>query len=261
MQTQGTVWNETLNRGIRLSVLTVLWFGVLQAQTLRSPDTTFVDGQYRVYLFRQFDMTILTVPNGFNYLFTPKAVPSLLSVAQAGQHRFMINGSFFDGTRLDAQHSGWLHILGQSFGSVWDNRQLTHIVRFDKNSGTMEFIASKAFKPSQDDRSIEFQTGPLVIENNEVALPLISHSINGSGRYTRTLIAVCNRNEIMFITVRKPVSLDVLARFLLTLSIFDQKRLNVVNLDGGPSVAFYARAFPKLNYNVDDHLPLLLGIQ
>jgi exopolysaccharide biosynthesis protein len=247
-----------MNHTIRLSVLTVFWLGVLQAQT---PDTTFVDGQNRVYLFRQFDMTILSVHNGFEYLFTPKAVPSLLSVARAGQYRFMINGSFFDGTRLDAQHSGWLHILGKSFGSVWDNRQLTHIVRFDKNSGTLEIIASKAFTPSHNDHTIEFQTGPLVIENSKVVLSLISHSINGSGKYTRTLIAVSNRNEIMFITVRKPVSLDVLGRFLLTLSVFDKKRLDVVNLDGGPSVAFYARAFPKLNYNVDDHLPLLLGVQ
>ena len=246
---------------VRFLLLTLLWSGVPLAQPIRYPDATFVDGSDSVYLFKQFDLTALSVHHGFDYLFVPKGVPTLLSVAQAKNYRFMINGSFFDGVRLDAQHSGWLRILGKSFGTVWNNRQLTHVVRFDTTSGTVHIISSKDFKPSNSDHTIEFQTGPLVIEDNKVALSLISHSINGSGRYTRTMIAVRNGSELLFITVRKPVSLDALARFLLTLSIFQQKRLDVINLDGGPSVAFYARAFPQLHYNVDDRLPLLLGVQ
>jgi len=173
----------------------------------------------------------------------------------------MINASFFDGDRLDAGHAGWLRTLGTTYAPVRADRQLTHIVRYDSRSGVTDVLPWKDFKPSDSQHTIEFQTGPLIIRHNEVASDLIANSINGPGKYTRTLIAVGGKNELWFITVRKPVSLDSIARVLLRLSLFKGKRIDVVNLDGGPSVAFFAKAFPQLNYNTNDRLPLVIGVK
>jgi hypothetical protein len=250
---------------VRCSILVliaiVLTTQSLPAQTVRYPDTVYTDGSNRIYVFKELQLTILSVYRGFDYVFTPRNVPAFASVARKRSFRFMINASFFDNDRLDAQHAGWLRILGASHAPVRDDRQLTHIIRYDTLSGKTEIVDWQNFKPSTSNHTIEFQTGPLVISRNVVTTNLINNSINGSGKYTRTLIAVGGTNELWFITVRRPVSLDSLGRFLLTLSIFQNKTIDVVNLDGGPSVAFYSRAFPELNYNVEDRLPLLLGIR
>ena len=234
---------------------------LIQAQPVRNADTTYADGLNKIYVYKELDLTILSVHHGFEYLFVPKDVGSFETVARKKDFRFMINASFFDGERLDAQHAGWLRILGTSYAPVRHDRQLTHIVRFDTLTGKTDFASWKEFRPTQNDHTIEFQTGPLVVRQNLVTSTFIANSINGTGRYTRTLIAVSDRNELWFITVRKPVSLDSLGWFLLSLSVFQKKHIDVVNLDGGPSVAFYARAFPIFDYNTDDHLPLLLGVK
>jgi exopolysaccharide biosynthesis protein len=235
--------------------------GTLRPQALRYPDTTYVDGSNKVHVYKELGLTILSVDHGFEYVFIPKDVPSFASVAREKAFRYMINASFFDGERLDAQHAGWLRILGTTYAPVRDDRQLTHIVRFDTLTANTDIVSWKDFKSSNNAHTIEFQTGPLVVRQNMVASTFISNSINGAGKYTRTLIAVSDSNELWFITVRKPVSLDSLGRFLLSLSPFQKKRIDVVNLDGGPSVAFYARPFRELNYNIDDRLPLLLGVK
>jgi hypothetical protein len=244
-----------------VSFLMVVTTRIMLAQAFRSPDTTYVDGSNKIHVYKELDLTVLLVRHGFEYVFIAKNAAPFAAMAKEKNFRFMINASFFDGERFDAQHAGWLRILGTSYAPLRHDRQLTHIVRFDTLSGKTEIVSWRDFKPSNTDHTIEFQTGPLVIRQNSVAFALISNSINGPGKYTRTLIATSGNNELWFITVRKPVALDSLGKFLLSLSTFQKKHINVVNLDGGPSVAFYARTFPELNYNVDDHLPLCLGVK
>jgi hypothetical protein len=246
---------------VLVSFLILVTAKIMLAQAFRSPDTTYADGSNKIQVYKELDLTVLSVHHGFEYVFIAKNVAPFAAMAREKNFRFMINASFFDGDRLDAQPSGWLHILGASYGSVWDNRQLTHIVRYDTITGKTDIVSSNLFKPSETNHTIEFQTGPLIIRQNCIDTALIANSINGPGKYTRTLLAIGGTGELWFVTVRKPVALDSLGAYLLTLSPFQQKRIDVVNLDGGPSVAFYSRAFPTLNYNVDDRLPLLLGVK
>jgi len=117
------------------------------------------------------------------------------------------------------------------------------------------------FKPNNDNHSIEFQTGPLIIDSNKAALALIQHSVNGSGRYKRTLLAITDNSMLFLITVRNRVSLDSLAGYLLSLPIFASHRLDVVNLDGGSSVALFVQDHSELNYNESAHLPMLIGVK
>ena len=243
-----------------MTLITVL-MSSLPAQSLVSPDTTYRSDSSIVYVYGKFGMTILRVPNGFDFVFTPRDVAAVTDVARSRNYRFVINASFFGGDRLHAQHAGWLRILGRSYTPIMKDRQLTHVVSFDETSRRIEFIPWQNFHAQSGNHTIEFQTGPLVIDSNRVAHALIAGSINGSGRYTRTLVAATGNSVLWFITVRKPIVLDDLAGYLLKLSIFRQGRLDVVNLDGGPSVAFYSKSFPQLNFNTDDHLPLLLGVR
>jgi hypothetical protein len=74
-------------------------------------------------------------------------------------------------------------------------------------------------------------------------------------------MAVTDNFGLFLITVRSRVSLDSLANYLLSLSLFASHRLDVVNLDGGSSVALFVQNHPELNYNESSHLPMLIGVK
>ena len=139
--------------------------------------------------------------------------------------------------------------------------QLTHIVVKSKKQGAIRFVPALRYTSNEKQFALEFQTGPLVIENGRLARRLIQKSVNGPGAYRRTLLAMTDLKQVYFITVRAQVSLEALGNFLLRASVFSGKRLDVVNLDGGSSVALWAKDLPKLNFNQDARLPILLGVR
>jgi hypothetical protein len=247
--------------GVIFILLLQLWVRPTFSQNLIPPGKVYYDSPNETSVYDDFGMTIVSVVHGFDFLFVPDNVDALESVARAHHYRFVINGSFFDGSAMHAGHSGWLRIYGKTYSPLRPDVQLTHIVRFDSISGKTSFINMDGFTPTNDDHSIEFQTGPLIIDSNRVALPLIQHSINGSGKYKRTLMAVTDNRGLFLITVRNRVSLDSLANYLLSLSLFASHRLDVVNLDGGSSVALFVQNHPELNYNEGSHLPMLIGVK
>jgi Phosphodiester glycosidase len=242
-------------------LLLALWGQPSVSQNLIPADKVYHDGPNEISVYDDFGITIISVHHGFDFLFVPDNVEALDSVARSHHYRFVINGSFFDGSALHAGHSGWLRIYGKTYSPLRPDVQLTHIVRFDSTSMITAFINMYGFKPGNDNHSIEFQTGPLIIDSNKVAISLIQHSINGSGKYKRTLMAVTDNRGLFLITVRNRVSLDSLANYLLSLSLFASHRLDVMNLDGGSSVALFTQNHPELNYNESSHLPMLIGVK
>ncbi len=226
-----------------------------------TPDKFIKDLSHQIYIYRKYEMTLISIADSFDFIFIPKNAESIDSVARKGNYKIMINGSFFDGTRSAAEHAGWLRLFGKTYSPVKDDRQLTHVFRYNLHERRADLIPYQKFRPLDDNRSIEFQTGPIVVDSNKVAQRYIAESINGLGKYTRTLLAITDKRHFHFITVRKRVALDELGNYLTSLSIFSDKRLDVVNLDGGPSVALYVEKYPELNYNVDARLPILLGVK
>lgn len=252
---------KRIAQGAIFLLLLQLWGQPSLSQNFISPDKVYRDGPNEISVYNDFGMTIVSVHYGFEFLFVPDDVDALESIARANYFRFVINGSYFDNSALHAGHSGWLRIYGKTYSPLRPDVQLTHVVRFDSASMKTTFINMDGFTPGNDDHSIEFQTGPLIIDSNKVAFSLIQHSINGPGRYKRTLMAVADNSVIYLITVRNRVSLDSLANYLLSLAIFASHRLDVVNLDGGSSVALFARNHPELNYNEGARLPMLIGVK
>ena len=223
------------------------------------PDSTVTLGDFVVMSWHHPRMTVIGVPDTLGFLYRPHNDAPLDSVARQEHFRCIVNASFFDGVRGNATHAGFLSLYGHPLTPAMDDRQLTHIVRIDGTLGSIAFLPVRSFLPSDNPHAVEFQTGPLVIDSGVIRNDLIRSSINGSTPHTRTLLATLNRHRSFLITVTDRVSLFELADILPRLDVFQGKRLDVINLDGGSSVALYIRDLPRWNYNADDRLPILIG--
>ncbi len=226
-----------------------------------SPDSVTRSGKVTVAMWKHPHVTIVEVPDTLVFYYLPRNDASLDSIARRENLRCLINGSFFNGARGNASHAGWLSLYGHRVTPLMDDRQLTHVVRNNGTKRTIEFLPARSFVASEDPHLLEFQTGPLVIEMGRIRADLIRSSINGPTPHTRSLLATLDQRRCFFITVTDLVTLTDLAATLLRLSVFQNGRLDVINLDGGSSVALHLRDHPGLNSNADDRLPILIGFR
>ncbi|NOZ62706.1 MAG: phosphodiester glycosidase family protein [Calditrichaeota bacterium] len=215
----------------------------------------------QVSLFAEAKTTIVSFSKPFDFIFIPKDAPPMAQFGERSEYNFLMNGSFFDGTRLDAQHAGWLKILGKEIAPLKPDAQLTHVVVYSSRNRKMEFIEFDKFLPDASDDTIEFQAGPVLISENQITNSFMQNSINGMREHIRTLIGYSNDLMTHFIIVRRKITLLTAAEKLLQLSLFNDKSISVINLDGEPSTALWARTFPEFNYNEQERLPLLLGVK
>ena len=223
------------------------------------PDRSIKDGEVMVYKFAAHEIIMVSFLGSFDFIYDPSQSLSVKNVVTKLNYRYMINGSFFEQSK---EHAGWLSILGQTKTPQKKDRQLSHIIRFKPNTGEMNFIEYKLFKPSMNNNYIEFQSGPLMIEKNQVSKNYIQKSLNGLLPYRRTLLAYTEEDRRKyFIVTKKTIKLDELTKYLLALSVFSGKTLYVINLDGGPSVALYSKTYPELSFNETAILPVLLGVR
>jgi hypothetical protein len=224
-------------------------------------DHVYHDDRYMISNYDSLGMTIVSGIDKFDFYFYPDSTGSISENALHGGYRFMINGTFFDGVRGNAGHAGWLKIYGKVIAGLRDENQLSHVVVWDRSSGRFQIQPRETFKTPGTDSTIEFQTGPLIIQNNQITPEPIRKSINGQTAHMRTLLAINDHRELCFITVRKKVELTRLADYLLKLTLFRGMELDVINLDGGSSVAFFSRNYPELDFNSADHLPVIIGVK
>lgn len=160
-------------------------------------------------------------------------------------------------------HAGWLSIFGTQYTPLKDDRQLSHMVVLDTSVGYIDFPSLDLWDSSMTSKtSLEFQSGPLVIDANTVDTLSINASINGKSLHLRTFLAYTDEGNMKyFIISRRAGSLAKIAEQLLTLPIFEEKKLSVMNLDGGSSTALYSQKHPGLNFNENHPLPIMLGIK
>ena len=228
------------------------------AENRESPDEVLRDQDVTLFYYHIFDMTILSLPGSFDFLYSPEDTLSVANAARRNNYRFVVNGSYF---HPDRTHAGFLSIDGRLYSEAMSDIQLTHVVTCDRNDGSIEFLPAGHFTPQPREGLVEFQTGPLVIGNDSLCSAAITRSINGQGSYRRTLLAAIDMKHLYLIVVRSPVSLGKLGEFLLRTTVFSGGRLDVVNLDGGSSVALWSRNFSSINFNANARLPILLGVR
>ncbi|MGE5681711.1 MAG: phosphodiester glycosidase family protein [Bacillota bacterium] len=225
------------------------------------PDEIITDGNITVsnYL-KDYRLKIISIPDTVYYLYVPLNANTVKVTGEEGNWRYLINSSFFSGPRNNAKHAGWLRINGKTYEQILVDRQLTHVVSINKSFDRINFCDYKEFVSDIDNNYLEFQTGPLVIENNKLAEDYINSSINGLRTAPRTLLASLDNRQMFFVICESYTDLIRLGNYLLKLSVFMGKKLDVVNLDGGPSTALYCRHYSRINYNTDAALPFLLGV-
>ena len=220
---------------------------------------TIIDDGVVVYNSADFDLSIIGFKDNFEIIYEPLNPFSLEAAAQQYPYRYIINGSYFEHSRV---HAGWLSIFGVSHSPVKPDRQLSHMAILDTSTGYLAFPELGLWDATlTSPKTLEFQTGPLVIHANTLDTLSIQASINGSEPHLRTLLAFTEEDAMTyFIITRKECGLDELGKQLLSLPLFSGKTLSVLNLDGGSSTALYARNHPDLNFNIRRPLPVLLGI-
>lgn len=266
-----------INNGKILSVLSSLFFilfGILRGQEKIDrgeqssagrtilPDAIFRDGEQIAYSFQQFDMTIIAVQGDLNFTYEPVNALPFGELVKENGFRFAINATYFAGSNTKATHCGWLKQYGNKIISEkMNDAQLRYIVQYNRRSKLIGFFPYKDFITSNDTNALEFQTGPLVVENDSVATESIRSSINGRRKASRTLLASTDNKNVYFIIARKQADLQELGNFLAKLSVFGKQKLDVINMDGGPSTAVYSLNNPELNYNIKYKLPFILGIK
>ncbi len=225
------------------------------------PTTSKEHNGVRISVFAEAKITLVSFRKPFDFIFIPKDAPPIAQFGEKSEYNFLMNGSFFDGTRLDAQHAGWLKIFGKEIAPLKQDAQLSHVVVYSPRSGKMKFIEFEQFVPDANSETIEFQAGPVIISENRIADSFIKNSINGMREHIRTLIGYSNDRMTHFIIVRQKMTLPSVAERLLQLSLFKDKSISVINLDGEPSTALWIRPFPELNYGEQERLPILFGVK
>ena len=128
-----------------------------------NPDQSLKDDPHQIYIFEKYEMTIISIADTFDFTFIPKNAESIDSVAAKGNYKILINGSFFDGTRLAAEHAGWLRLFGKTYSpinsvfsqqltvrirlgsvihySIKDDCQLTRIVRYNPGEKNAKLVS------------------------------------------------------------------------------------------------------------------------
>ena len=224
------------------------------------PTLQIVDDDIHAYTFDTYATSVIAFQSNFEIVYEPAQRFSIRDVGRRFKYRYVVNGSFFEWSGL---HAGWLSISGNHLMPFKQDRQLTHVAILNTGTGEMAFQPAAAWAPAMsEEASLEFQTGPLVIQANVLDMTSIRQSINGLRSHQRALLGYTEEDKMkFFITVRKPERLDTLGEYLSQLSIFQGKTLSVINLDGGPSVALAAQTHPELNHNGQAVLPILFAVR
>lgn len=180
--------------------------------------------------------------------------------AEKNNFKLAINGGYF---LDDLSHAGLLAFDGKIIESIARaDSQVSHIVVFNSKTNSMDILLAKDFNldTALDKNNLSFQTGPLVIQSNSIQNQFIENSLNGSGKYRRSLLGFTDNGDKFFVATRRTVDLKTLAQKILEFPEFQNVKITVVNLDGGTSVALYSKDNEDFTFGTARELPIIIGV-
>jgi uncharacterized protein YigE (DUF2233 family) len=179
-----------------------------------------------------------------------------------------VNASYHDGDYASARLEGLFVVHGKQIAPLKPgDAQLSHIVNISSQGRIIAVEeapnanSSITSPPSSKRGDTRIQTGPLILDRGEIASQFIAASLNGADAYKRTAIGVTAGGATVFVVARTPRSLDQLARAVLDVSNYRERKLSLVNLDGGPSTALHSTEQRGLSYQADKLTPVMFGVQ
>ncbi len=210
---------------------------------------------------KQFNLAIFSKP--LTITFTAQNAQTLKEQSILDGYSLAVNGSYYRGSYIEAEHSGLLQIKGKKLWDMVPDSQLTQVVIYDEQADSLQFMPTSEIKLTdyKADKYTLFQTGPLLIKNGVVQSAEIAASLNGSGRYLRTVMGVTDDGQKFVLVTRINFTLGDLASMVLSFPIFQNKHVTLVNLDGGTSTAMYSRDLDQFNYQESSRLPVVIGVK
>lgn len=177
-------------------------------------------------------------------------------VAELNGDQVVVNGGYFTDKKA---YIGLLWNGGERLGELSvSNPQATHIAHYDKITGKLEFISSTDFNNNQffdNSNNIYIQTGPIIIDQNEVQTSFIDRSINGNQSAVRTFFGYTESGKIFVGVTTQGYDLRALGTQLLSKDFFAGENISVLNLDGGSSTSLYSTENPAISFRYFKQLP------
>jgi exopolysaccharide biosynthesis protein len=219
-----------------------------------------LNADIRYWTDSQQGLRIIYVRNrSLRYLYRPENKLTVRKLAEAENMVVAVNGAYFSGNYTNAQHAGLLYMNGKTIvKQSLSDPQISHVVSILQD-GTIEFTANKDFALTNK-VATAFQSGPLVLADNNIATTFIAESTNGNGKYKRTLLGKTADGDLFFVITNQPYTLTEVATMLLQNPLLADKLISVINLDGGASTAMYSRDNVDFNFNTSWFLPILIGV-
>ncbi len=168
----------------------------------------------------------------------------------------IINAGYF---LPDKSHAGFLFINGEEKVPLsFSDNQVTHIVEI---SDSIYFLTKdEILNNKAKNASTYFQTGPLIIRDNEIQHTLIENSVNGNSDHRRSVLGVTSEGSVFFLATSKTYSLKELSEIILTIPSLSNKTISAINLDGGSSVSLYSNENKEFRIGAAKKLPFLISI-
>lgn len=235
-----------------------------QDQTTNQPDQCRQLETYTLCYDQNRTVQVVVFEGELGVSFSAKEAASLEEQANLKGYALAINGTYFSGSYVKADHSGLLQLAGERLYQIaYNDTQLTHVVVYNVLTQGLQFLPVQGFdlEKYQGAQYTLFQTGPLVIKDNAVQSAAIQNSINGAGRYFRTLLGQTSTGEKFFVVTRTNYDLNKLAEKILAFDVLKGRVLNVINLDGGTSTSMYVRDLDEFNFGASKRLPSVIGIK
>jgi hypothetical protein len=229
-----------------------------------SKDEVLYDGNITIYNYTQFQTTIISLPDTIDFIYNPACIKTIIQTGQESGLRYLVDAPYFNGMNESEKYTGRLTIYGNALFPEIDfiDDQRTHIVQYNKREQKIRFVKRDEFVSDKDSlNSLEFQAGPVVINNNLVDTNCIKSSLHKTKNASRTLLASTNNKNVFFITIRDGVDLAEIGKFLLSLDIFKGGKLDVINLNDGSASALYSRKFSTIRFNSFYKIPFLLAVR
>ncbi len=260
-------------------VVTLLIFAVLLVAIIFTPDNLVdnttqpqnipvVESQYEqktlnnvTYSIDTFnDIYIASFTDPIELLYDNTEPTSFRKNSENNNFLLSINGGYFTESLT---HAGLLAMGGEIIEPIARNDiQVSHIVLYNTQSNSVDILLAKDFNLNLAEKPnmMAFQTGPLIIQSNIVQYQYIEDSLNGTGKHKRSLFGFTDDGTKFFIATKKTYDLKTLSDLILKFPFFENKKITVVNLDGGSSVAIYSKDNEDFIFGTARELPIIIGV-
>lgn len=218
---------------------------ILSEETKISPEIKIYDKQNGIFTIIFPDQSLSLVSNSSEL--------SVQDFATNNRLDYLINAGFF---LEDKSHAGLLIQNGEKKVSLATlDKQLSHVVVLNDNA--IKFAPKEDF--IYEGIQNAFQVGPLFIDRNNIREDLINNSVNGRGRYLRSILGITESGKSFFMAFTRPRSLNEVYEYILELKDLKNEIVSAVNLDGGSSVAIFSLTDETFTFGSQKRLPFFLG--